>query len=168
MGPHFQGYPAAGYCAEHLRHGLLAAPHAAFQHYLARFVQHAVAAALIPQVQTDRDWASLLARLLAGPVDFPAHFVCPFTRALFRGVILLHGRLLFALRVRSHWELIASRWEPAFSFHLSRTNGTRVCPTSNVAGEILLVPDYDQRYRVNAITKGIVTKDRRGVWLKSP
>src|SRR5713226_6410472 len=118
MGPHFQGYPAAGYCAEHLRHGLLAAPHAAFQHYLARFVQHAVAAALIPQVQTDRDWASLPARLLAGPVDFPAHFVCPFTRALFRDVILLHGRLLFALRVRSHWELIASRWEPAFSFHL--------------------------------------------------
>src|SRR5205807_5015767 len=79
-------------------------------------------------VQADRDWASLPPRLLAGPVDFPAHFVCPFTRALFRDVILLHGRLLFALRVRSHWELIASRWEPAFSSHLRRKKGSEPRP----------------------------------------
>src|SRR5207302_1847237 len=118
MRPHFHCNPAPRYGAEHLRYGFFGASDASFQHHFALFVQHAIAAALISQVQADRDRASLPARLLAGPVDFPAHFVCPFTRALFRDVILLHGRLLFALRVRSHWELIASRWEPAFSFHL--------------------------------------------------
>ena len=118
MRPHFHCNPAPRYGAEHLRYGFFGASDASFQHHFALFVQHAIAAALISQVQADRDRAFLLARLLPGIADFTAYFVRPPARALFGDVILLHGRLLFALRVRSHWELIASRWEPAFSFHL--------------------------------------------------
>src|SRR5260370_22355787 len=117
MRPHFHCNPAPRYGAEHLRYGFFGASDASFQHHFALFVQHAIAAALISQVQADRDWAFLLARLLPGIADFTVYFVRPPARALFGDVILLHGRLLFALRARSHWDLTPSLREPAFSSH---------------------------------------------------
>src|SRR5258708_8817418 len=105
MGAHFQGHRAPPHSRKLLPHGFAARRHAAFRHHLAVVPDHAVAAGLVSQVHADR--------------DRPFAPGCRPFRTLGSGAILFHGRSPFALRVRIHWELIASRRGSALSFHLS-------------------------------------------------
>src|ERR1035438_8440694 len=104
MCPHFDRDPTLWQVTKPLFHPFLSRRHGAFAHHLSLAVQHIIVTGLVSQVHADRN------RSLAGFAPL---------RTLQTSAILLHGRFsFFAPRVRIHWELIASRWGPAFSFHL--------------------------------------------------
>src|ERR1035438_2299882 len=107
MCPHFDRDPTLWQVTKPLFHPFLSRRHGAFAHHLSLAVQHIIVTGLVSQVHADRN------RSLAGFAPL---------RTLQTSAILLHGRFsFFAPRVRIHWELIASRWGPAFSFHLGYT-----------------------------------------------
>src|SRR6266478_3953747 len=100
MRSHLDGHPASPPRSERLRQSLLGGGHLPFFHHFSLTVQHAVATHPVAQVHADRHCLGAL---------------FPLPHTLSSNVILFHGRSPFALRVRFHWELIASRRGPAFS-----------------------------------------------------
>src|ERR1700692_3981741 len=104
MCSHLDRDPTSRQTAKPLLHPFLGGRHRAFSHLLAVTVHHIIVACLVSQVHSDRQ------RSCAD--SFPL-------RTLWTSVILLHGRFSFLhFECVSNWELIASRWGPAFSFHL--------------------------------------------------
>src|SRR5450631_1079800 len=111
MRPHFDCDPTPWQGTKLLFHPFLGGRRRAFSQHLPCAVHHIIVAGLVSQVHADRN------RLLAGFAPL---------RTLRTSVILLHGRFSFLhFECVSHWELIASRWGPAFSFHLSNTFPSR-------------------------------------------
>src|SRR5215472_4042137 len=105
MRSHFDGDTAVLPASKLSPHPCFGRRHAAPLLHFPILIQHTILTVSVSQVHTDRY----------------RHWLRPYgpPRTLGSGVILLHSRSPFALRVRSiHWELIASRWGPAFSFHL--------------------------------------------------
>src|SRR5260221_6891415 len=109
MRSHLDGHPASPPRSERLCQSLLGGGHLPFFHHFSLTVQHAVATHPVAQVHADRHCLGAL---------------FPLPHTLSSNVILFHGRSPFALRVRFHWELIASRRGPAFSYHLG--NGSAI------------------------------------------
>jgi len=101
---HFHGHPAAPQRAKFLGQRFFRRAHAAFLNNLALFSQHAITAGFVSQVHTDRDRPCFYERL-------------PVSDSVGR-CYSSSWPVSFALRVRTHWELNASRRGPAFSFHL--------------------------------------------------
>src|SRR5258708_38052289 len=96
MGPHLDRYSATWQATKLLLQGCFCRCHTPYSLYLSLFVQHAIPAVLVSQVHPDRNpvlGADLPLRTLSNSA-----------------VILLHSRSPFALRVRIHWKLTASRW----------------------------------------------------------
>src|ERR1700729_1277176 len=104
MRSHLDCDPTPRQAPKPLLHSFFGCRYRTFSHHLAFTIHHIVVTRLVAQVHSDRQ------RSLA--VSFPL-------RTLRTSVILLHGRFSFLhFECVSNWELIASRWGPAFSFHL--------------------------------------------------
>src|SRR5688572_27685442 len=95
MHSHFNGDPTRRQFFKLLCHRLTRRCDFLFPQHFARTVQHALTTRLVSRAHTDRDRS--LRQLLAA------------LRTLLTSAILLHGPVSFALRVRIHWELTASR-----------------------------------------------------------
>ena len=105
MHSRLQRDPAPWHSPEHFFHRLRSRAQLLFQQHFPRFIQHAIPARAIPQIQTNRQL--LLCKILVLPGRYSAN--------------LLHCRSPLSLAPSSAsitWERTASRRRPVFSSHL--------------------------------------------------
>src|SRR5271169_3232488 len=128
MHPGFQSDPAPRHPAEHFLHSFRSRAQPLFEHHLTCFIQHAIPARAIPQIQPDRE-------PLFGKIP-----------DLLRrcGANLLHCRSPLSLVLSSTsitWERTASRRRLAFSSHLFATaTALRCCTAPCFSGECRVLP----------------------------
>src|ERR1039457_7228957 len=118
MCPYFNRDPTPWQATKSLLHPFLGRRHRTLSHHLSVAVGHIIVARLVSQIHADRK------RFLPRFAPCLPPCLLPL-RTLWTSVILLHGRFSFCtLSASIPWELTASRWGPAFSFHLGYTSET--------------------------------------------
>src|ERR1035438_6191230 len=112
MCPYFNRDPTPWQATKSLLHPFLGRRHRTLSHHLSVAIGHIIVARLVSQIHADRK------RFLPRFAPCLPPCLLPL-RTLWTSVILLHGRFSFCtLSASIPWELTASRWGPAFSFHL--------------------------------------------------
>src|ERR1039457_1499213 len=112
MCPYFNRDPTPWQATKSLLHPFLGRRHRTLSHHLSVAIGHIIVARLVSQIHADRK------RFLPRFAPCLPPCLLPL-RTLRTSVILLHGRFSFCtLSASIPWELTASRWGPAFSFHL--------------------------------------------------
>src|ERR1035438_207651 len=115
MCPYFNRDPTPWQATKSLLHPFLGRRHRTLSHHLSVAIGHIIVARLVSQIHADRK------RFLPRFAPCLPPCLLPL-RTLWTSVILLHGRFSFCtLSASIPWELTASRWGPAFSFHLGYT-----------------------------------------------
>src|ERR1022692_1034328 len=116
MCPYFNRDPTPWQATKSLLHPFLGRRHRTLSHHLSVAIGHIIVARLVSQIHADRK------RFLPRFAPCLPPCLLPL-RTLWTSVILLHGRFSFCtLSASIPWELTASRWGPAFSFHLGYTD----------------------------------------------
>src|ERR1035438_1441766 len=115
MCPYFNRDPTPWQATKSLLHPFLGRRHRTLSHHLSVAIGHIIVARLVSQIHADRK------RFLPRFAPCLPPCLLPL-RTLWTSCILLHGRFSFCtLSASIPWELTASRWGPAFSFHLGYT-----------------------------------------------